>query len=168
MNSSHDREKADQLQAVIKCLSIQDVYMRGSQVHLADTFDPTQPDIPLTIRFKIATKESHYIGNSDDRKPNIMRFLVEGGIRFMPPDDKEKDQGILAEITAGFVADYYVLEDNIIEEGIEQFANQNVIYHVWPYLREYVESMCQRFRLPTVVLPMYQVPPENRAQTKSE
>lgn len=162
---SNPKEKSNPLQEVIRCLSIQDVYLRGTRINLQDSFDPTTPDIPVTILFKIEPK----IGQEIELKNNqsnvkIMRFFIGTGVRFVSPDEGDKQQ-IYAEIESEFIADYAMKEGGFSEDSLKQFANQNAIYHVWPYLREYVQSTCQRFRLPPIVMPMFQVSAENRPRS---
>ncbi len=41
---------------------------------------------------------------------------------------------------------------------LEAFADTNAIFNVWPFWREYIQSVTGRMDLPAVVLPLFRVP----------
>ena len=70
------------------------------------------------------------------------------------------DDFVIVEFTAEFCAHYSLpadLEVTELNAAFEEFGRHNVGYHVWPYWREHVQSMCGRMGLPTIPVPFYVV-----------
>jgi|GEM_PF-1049528 len=62
----------------------------------------------------------------------------------------------MLRIEALFVIRYRVATlDGITEENIDAFGKMNGIYNVWPYWREFVQSMTVRMGLPPLTMPVY-------------
>ncbi|MFZ5660928.1 MAG: hypothetical protein ACOY5C_13880 [Pseudomonadota bacterium] len=159
----------DPLQQAIKCLAIQDVYLRNTAVELVGDFDPLLAQQELLVQFKFRPKafETLDVGpSSGEDTLKMLRVVLEAGMRFIDPafesaGDGEKEPAekyIRAIISAEFVADYQILCPDLPHEAFEAFAKKNAGFHMWPYWREYAQSMCARMRLPQVMFPMYQVP----------
>lgn len=93
----------------------------------------------------------------DENKENnkfyyLFRYAV--GIRLVKDEDLENPP--LMEIEAEFDACYTSIEE-LKNEEIEAFANNNVGYHVWPYWRELVQSTCSRMGVTPLHIPYYQM-----------
>ncbi len=143
----------DVLQGTIAALKVRDVYQRECNITLSDDFDAITPPTEVSIQFKIGAKSSALIkvGEND----HLLRAYISCGLRFL---DAENPEDVLADIEAIFVSDYDVKPDsNLIQEGIDKFCQENAVFNVWPYFREYVHSVCARCRLPSVTLPMFQL-----------
>ena len=51
----------------------------------------------------------------------------------------------------------YQMDGNPGAEALKVFALKNASYHIWPFWREYLSSLCLRMNLPKVVLPIRQL-----------
>jgi preprotein translocase subunit SecB len=68
------------------------------------------------------------------------------------PDGAEE----VLRVEAMFVAVYRILNmDGIRRENIDAFGQINGIYNVWPYWREFVQSMTVRMGLPPLTVPVF-------------
>lgn len=161
------------LQEAAKSLSIVDVFIINTHAYLKEEWIPfLNSQIDLEVQFRNVPKSCkvHNV-NSDESSFEMVEFCYDVGIRFINnnslynkqvdsnEDIKEKDDEVLAEITATFCCVYRKDKDShISQEALTEFAKYNVGYHVWPYWREYSATMIHRLRLPSVILPLYKLP----------
>jgi hypothetical protein len=64
--------------------------------------------------------------------------------------------GDVLHISAEFVLDYRISESpvEITDEAADAFGKMNGIHNIWPYWREYVQSVSVRAGLPPLVVPL--------------
>lgn len=151
------------LQRAIASLKFVDIFINESTSKLADGFDP-KFDVrseSLTFQTKnLVTASAVIEGGSEDDSFLLFRVTSELGIRVFCKDDdisEGDDPDVLAMIEATMHADYDISDRSITEDqqALDEFALNNVSYHVWPYWREYVTSQLMRMNMPKVVLPMF-------------
>ena len=89
-----------------------------------------------------------------------MRYYTQVGFRFIEaPDGVPEGEGnLVGEIDATFAADYLMNSEHPIEPDDLGSFSPNVMYHVWPYWREFIQNSLSRMRLPPVALPMLRLP----------
>lgn len=158
----------DLLNEAKAALGILDVYLRTSTIEIADNFDPkyTQHDELLT-QFKQGTLDSlrgTATPNSGDPY-DVVKFRFHAAFRVLPPDLPEQLEGNQEELTKATLVEVstihiaeYVLTADLSDEALNEFGRFNVGYHVWPYWREFAQSIAQRMRLPRLVIPLYSIP----------
>src|SRR3989344_6193589 len=140
------------LDKAIKCLSITDVYLHNVHTDIHEGFNPKEPSQSLAVQFRFSPKRYDIVETEQQenkQRIKLLRVYLNAGIRFVPSDLKEEVQNdseqitkhISAEILAGFVAEYLVTNDDLPKEAIEEFAKRNAGFHVWPYWREFAQSM---------------------------
>jgi len=144
------------LEQAIKACTIADVYLRSTSVQLDDDFDPTAPGQKLDVEYRIQAKQREEITGDSG---NLLKVYVEAGLRHIlaQHDQEDREARIVAEVSALFVAVYRITGDKPQEDCLNEFAKINAPYHIWPYWREYAQSLCMRHRLPAVMLPMLTV-----------
>ena len=82
--------------------------------------------------------------------------LFDGKKAGTSPTVEEAGKYQIAELAVRFQAEYLVTSpDPIPEEAQREFAIHNVLYHVWPYWREYANSTFSRAGFPGVMIPMF-------------
>lgn len=91
----------------------------------------------------------------------LYRLYTVVGIRFLSDEDfnnenSEASVEPLLEIKSEFVAQYESPCD-LTEEEINQFGQQHVFYHVWPYWREVLQSSCARLGITPITIPPLRV-----------
>ena len=165
---------SERLDRAIESLAVLDVFVRETSAWLAKGFDPKRhTGTPgVQVRHEAGSRIDILDGDEGEQ---IAVFPVSTGVRLTERDNASAGDGesgsprILAELTATFVAEYRITTSSPPEhEALEEFAQMNVLYHVWPYWREYVQSMCGRLRLPEIMLPMFRLPEGHRRSTMSE
>ncbi|PMG79378.1 hypothetical protein BCU84_05660 [Shewanella sp. 10N.286.51.B7] len=142
-------------------LLIQSVTLKNLYVNLCDELDSED-------------FEDRYLENSQELKGLKMYKsleIEEGkwlyklytviGIRFVSDEDFEnEDTGTsiepLLEIRSEFVAQYES-PCELSEDEINQFGEQHVFYHVWPYWREVLQSSCARLNINPITIPPLRV-----------
>jgi len=147
-----------------------DFYIRNSSSRLADDYDAKYSEGILEAQHKRILKRLENLDiteNKDDSEKTIKVFRVvfEFGLRIVDPAisqlrDQQSDEAqkyVKTEILAEFVAEYEVKHNGLKKEALAQFAEKNVTYHLWPYWREHVMSICQRCRLPNIIMPTIQI-----------
>ena len=160
----------DLLKKAASCLSIQDVYMRNSNVFVAEDYHPKYP-LSKTVDLQFrggakACRELEVDKTGTDKKDRILQVYYEAAFRIVPPnidDETKKDHQkmkelVLSEVVAQFVAEYIVTCDTLEEEAIKEFSRVNAGYHVWPFWREYALSTANRLKLPDFAIPLYKIP----------
>ena len=48
-------------------------------------------------------------------------------------------------------------DTSLDDDSLKAFALNNASYHIWPFWREYLMSMCNRMNLPKIAVPTFQV-----------
>lgn len=144
------------LQLAIDSLDIQDVYVRELEARCATGFEPKyfQGFDSLTVQTKHLVKKAEMVRLDSDGE--LLRVFVELGARWVAETAEDESQTVKAFVEAEFVAEYTVKE-KLEQECINEFAQKNASYHVWPFWREILSSQCLKMYLPKVVLPIVQL-----------
>lgn len=141
------------LQRAIDHLTIQDVYLKSSQSECKEHFDPKTTELN-----ELLIQQMHSIRKSEVLKINesdlLVRIYVRLGTRWVTHNENEEPDP-QAFIEADFIAEYQMTEE-LEQVCIDEFAQHNASFHVWPYWREFLSSQCERLRLPRVILPTVQ------------
>jgi len=66
------------------------------------------------------------------------------------------------DISSVFLLTYEIGESHQFEQiNLDAFASLNGMFNLWPYVREFVQSMTVRMGLPALTLPVYRPPTDN-------
>ncbi len=150
------------LQQAINSLQIQDVYVRDLVARCEGDFDPKYAaDISkLNIQQMHLVRQSN-VAELEDEK-HLLRVFIRLGVRWVDPSEEKEEQSVMAMIEAEFIAEY-LMGKRLEQACIDEFSLKNASYHVWPYWRELLSNLCERMRLPRVMLPVVQFA-DNRHQ----
>ena len=86
-------------------------------------------------------------------------FKVSIGMRLVPKDHSEEasqsdtKEFTCMEVRAEFLSVYKASEP-LLEDEQDAFHKNNVVYHVWPYWREFVQQTGWRMGAPYLSVPM--------------
>lgn len=151
------------LSHAIQRLAIRDVYFEKATAQTKDGFDPPNFTEPLAVQFKVGVIDTRRSITGED-STEIVRIAVECAMRLVvaPSSDGASDQDEKALISATLVAEYQVL-DELEPDALQEFSEQNGLFHAWPFWREYVHSACARLRLPPIPVPMYRLPGSSKS-----
>lgn len=138
------------LDGAIKKLEIQSVIITESKTFLKDGFGATEDQVAKNYVTQAFVKPT-MCGTSEDKKQ--YGFKVAAGIRLVHQDDVEKsresesDEFTCVEVRAHFMS-LYSASGILTEDEENVFHEKNVIFHVWPYWREFVQQMAWRMGVP--------------------
>lgn len=164
---------SDTLQKAIDNLHIQDVYQRWNRSQCAEGFYPKEADFS-----QLKSQQMHAVTRSEvldtGNKERFLRVMVVMGVRWVEPSTQLPSQEGEAGETSGpdvrvfieaeFVAEYRFITD-LPNECLDEFAQKNASYHIWPYWREFLMSQSERLRLPRVILNTMQLQHHARLTT---
>jgi len=154
------------LQKAIDKLHIHDVYLKSSIAQCINGFEPKyyQNIEKLQTQTKHLVKEIQIVEINDSEL--LTRVFIEFGVRFIESDEIAVDgnEPICALIEAVFVAEY-ILDEELGQKCIDEYALNNASVHVWPYWREFLMNQCNKMYLPRLALPTMQLA-HNRHQEK--
>lgn len=178
MSSAARRERVgnvnkDLLDQAIKCLAICDVFFEKANAEIVTGFDPGSYQPPLAVQFKsrvLATRRPDHTADQGD----LVQIVAECGMRLIatPEEGADSGQKEMALISATLVAEYSVIGE-LDASALQEFSDNNGLFHVWPFWREYVHSACARLRIPVVPVPMYTLsrvpnPPDPTPATEAQ
>lgn len=166
------------LDRAIRHLAIQDVYLRECRVWQQQGYDPKYPKYPNAevaymhrfVDFDIRS----FKPAGQDTVLKLLKANYETMFLVLPPRGSQEMTGVdltdraameahaLVSARALFVAEYYINDNSLEEDAINEFCKANVGYHVSPYWRELAQSIGIRLRLPPIIPPLYVLPPEAR------
>ncbi len=159
-------EHKEALQRAIRGLSVNDVYLKNSELFTKDEWDPKRADNSMLVyQFMTAVDKSEVFGISEDSDScarNFFSVYIKVGCRLVDENADSESETIFAQIEATFVAEYVLNSDFPAsdEEALTAFALTNASFHVWPYWREYLMTTCSRLNLPKVAVPVRQFTPK--------
>lgn len=153
------------LQQAIDGLHIQDVYLRWTQSQCNEGFRPQDADFSaLHVQQMHVVKQVKIFEIEGDGK--LLQVSVLLGMRWVIPAVDNEEPEIKALVEAEFIAEYRFANE-VTQEGVDEFAQKNVIYHIWPYWREFLSTQTERLRLPRVTLETIQLP-HHRLQNRQD
>jgi hypothetical protein len=160
-------EEDDILRRIQGALVPFDVYLKRTELSVADSFDPKQspPELGIQIRHEVLRETQTlelFEPEGPEERTKALRFTVQTGVRFVAEPDSTTEAAevaVCAEVEAVWVIEYRIQKPDAVDQaGIDAFGQTgNVMYHVWPYWREFIHASCARLRLPQIILPMFQV-----------
>lgn len=154
---TQNNTKKELLRQAYEKLSIANVYLNESMTSIDNKFAPhvytTEEKLNFQYRHDVSERQRMELKSDNDETIYLWRFFAKVGARFVVPKDDGDD--VKAEIVATFIGEYQQTDlEPLNEEALNIFGKENVLYHVWPYWREYLQNMCARMKLPDVTLPM--------------
>lgn len=94
--------------------------------------------------------------SEDDSEYGLVCLEYFMGTRLILDHLKDEEEAVvLFEVEALFSANYSINDSKRpSEKAIRVFAEENGLYHVWPYWREFIQSTCSRVGIPPVPVEM--------------
>ncbi len=165
------------LRKAIEALTIEAVYLHSSTVRCMDGFVPQfmERDLSLVPQYRVGPADKFRVVTAtreEDAIPSkTLLFYFMAGVRLIDtaavkdqdPSQAIPEDAVYIEAKTEFCAQYALdaaIDPDELGPALEEFARFNVGYHVWPYWREYVQSLCGRMGIPPIPIPLYQLPRE--------
>lgn len=148
---------SDGISRLIDVAKLHGISLKNSRVAMAEGCnwrDMHQDGILMQV-VELPEKKSLALASNADGE-QLLLIDYPFGLRFVSHQGEEGASRVLAEIEAIFEVEF-ILNPNAPEDDVilSQFAAQVGILHVWPYWREFVQSMSVRMNWPPVILPMF-------------
>lgn len=143
-------------------LQVKNIYLQKSAINTIDDFDRnnfTNSGYPPEF-YNFCDKVEYFLAeptHEGDKSNHWYKFNYSVGVRVVNKEGVkvETDVNVLVEIVAVFDV-FYASQIEIPGEAVNAFAERNVQYHVWPFWREYVHSVCGRLGIaPAIEIPSY-------------
>lgn len=153
-------------------LQLQDVTLSDHRVTLGKGFDVMRSYDGTTINVTYGPRESRLQSLTLDGGENVRRWVaifgarirLINGVRQTVDLESLLDDDLLADIDVAFQVLTFVRPDSDPNpKALEAFAQQNLKHLVWPYLREWLQHVCARTRLPMATLDL-QIPSKSQAR----
>lgn len=91
-------------------------------------------------------------GFSDNEKAAFVNLKIKLDVTY----DGDKAKPVIS-ILASFIAEFTILEPHSDKETFNKFLNQIGLLGIWPYWREFVQSMTTRMGLPAFPVPLINI-----------
>lgn len=93
--------------------------------------------------------------------------LLSCGVRLsLRMRSETQADALLAHVFAEYSATYRIPSSVVCDSGLaKRFASTNGVHNIWPFFREFVHSMIARTGLPSLVVPLFRMPPTHREGT---
>lgn len=109
---------------------------------------PSQAPIELDVSPNVT------VNHIDDR---VLAFITIGLVGFIT---WRKQRTRVIQSRCKFTSEYLLtMERKPTRSELRAFARTNALFNVWPYWREFVQSMASRAGLPPLVVPLLQIRP---------
>ena len=148
----------------MEAFEIQDVFLVSTNCWVTKDLNPQAPVGEFTFGVKSNVEPEALI---QERTPTgggasfwVLRYLVTAEVRILKPGvppEKVNDaanDNTLAELKFTFATDYRCPKDMAQDQAVIGAFSRNAHFHAWPYVREEVNAMCGRLRVPRATLQM--------------
>jgi len=136
-------------------LVIQEVRLRNTTANLADDIAPSDiknQKLEVQVIHGVEKIQRRHLQEGETAWLEY-NFFYRAGVRLVKKDNKDAST---VEIQATFNA-IYRSEEQLEDAALEEFAEEHVGYHIWPYWREYVQSTCMRLGIRPIRVPLYRI-----------
>ena len=157
-----------EFQKVIEATNIREVVLVSTNCKCHTHYTLVEPEhTALSVKQKKINTD--FITDSGKKGGTIfssINFMIEG---ISQKNIKDSDKKILHKkgdplftISASYVIAYDVNTINLNKDAVKYFGVENAYFNVYPYLREFITHISQRFNLHPVVIPLLKPnkPPE--------
>lgn len=163
----------DAFNFLLNHIAFQQAFPSKIDFSIAEQYDPRQVLQTFTrvnwASGDVAVAEMDVIDGDGTKKITMMRFsistrtrVVKYGEAGIPADSVEPEEAdVLMDARITFMMEYLVSGANVDDfdqAAIEQFTGKQVPFNMWPYFREFIQSLAMRSRIPVPVLPPFQLP----------
>ena len=152
-------DKLLEFQKVIEAANLREIVMTSANCKCHTYYAMIEPKhTTLRVQKKINTD---FITDSGKKSGTIfssINFMIEG---ISQKNIKDNDKKILHKkgaplftISASYVITYDVNDITLNKDAVKYFGTENAYFNVYPYLREFITHISQRFNLHPVVIPL--------------
>ena len=165
-------------QKVIKAANIRDVFLTSTNCKCHIHYALVNPKHTMLNEKKIKI-QTDFIASKKEKTGTIFStvdFTIEGiskkDIKVNNGQIIKKKNDPLFTISASYMVVYGVNDMNLNKDAVKYFGKENAYFNIYPYLREFIAHISQRFNLRPVLIPLFKpqnqpVKPVKRNKTKT-
>ena len=142
-----------EFQKVIEATNIREIVLISTNCKCPAHFLIKPKNTMLSVKRKVDTKFSINRQKTGGLIFSIVDFTIEG-ISQQDTKTIDKKNDPLFTISASYRVTYEVSDINLNKATVEYFGKENAYFNVYPYLREFITHISQRFNLHPVVIPL--------------
>lgn len=132
---------------LIAAVQIEDIRLTEATVRTKISSPKDVDEVDLVLDTSAIVKEHH--------PPEPFVVLATIDAKLVP---RRTPESAAVSIKAGFELRYSLPPDlRVSRRDLNTFARINSVFNVWPYWREFIQSMTTRMHLPPLVLPVFRV-----------
>lgn len=147
------------LQSAINNLEIKNIFINRSVAEHVNG-DPLLTDFEnVFVDLSHQVKKSVVLLDTENRK-QLLRIYISFGVKWK---EEQYSDEVLSQIAVEYILEY-ALKKELSQDCVNEFALKNSMFHVWPYWREYLGSLCDRLNLPKITLPTVQLKHHSRTE----
>lgn len=152
MDITRTKEELRSLTRVVNNSLLSRIFLKRSDVDRdinANTYDHITGEIEI---------ESQLVNYTSEYFNSKVSLTVKG----------LNDDGVaIIKINCDYILNYSIRPDTTLsDEDLKNFSNTNAICNAWPYIREFVQAMCNRMEISPMALPLLRIVPEKNAPTE--
>lgn len=152
-----DKSKKDLLCEAQDGLEIQSVDLRSSSVMTDHSFSrqTVHQFDELVVQSRKDLLLVKYFNDMNDESEMVAIEYSLGTRLVQGQEDSKDDPEVMMEVESVLAATYSINRENEpSREAVQVFAEENGLFHVWPYWRELVQSSCSRVGVPVMPVEM--------------
>jgi hypothetical protein len=132
-----------------RCVDLRRVHLIGCTVRSAVDPEALPPAPLLHLEYEATATQTE----APAQVVGLVRLKVRGVV-----GEAEQEQHELFELNVQYRVVYALTQPCAVDAAaLDRFANENVVFNAWPYLRELVQSLYYRMELPLPPLPRFTV-----------
>lgn len=139
--------KPDDLTALVQQVALRDLRLVGCKT----LFATPEIGLPESLEQSINVKTARGDGDDSNRLTCVITFRIVGNHA-----DSELPEGVNALNLEAMFALLYDFESlgGVSNQQLQEFGQRNALFNVWPYWREFVQTMTTRMGMPPLKVPL--------------
>ena len=140
--------KQDLLKTAQKAFNLELIYLHKVESSFADDktpYDLKGKNIDVGLDFSVGD----FLESKKQKKETVI-YPCNNVATFKNAQTKKVEFTVSVEYRAVYIAE----SEKVSEESKKIFGEGNVMYHVYPYLREFLQSHLHRMNMPSFTMPM--------------
>jgi hypothetical protein len=144
----------EELRDLLKSIELQDIYVDGFSSQTVN-----RELLENSVNIKLLEKrdlDSASLSESEDGKNFLIEVRYYLGVLLVDPGKEGKKEAEKAGfIECHMIAKYLLTGLRPNPKTVEDFAKTSVLFNLWPYWREFVQTASVRLRWPVVLMPLF-------------
>lgn len=138
-----------------KHFKLQNIKLRGSSFEVMDGIDDVIiDDVGFVVQSKRGAAWIYSKRTIEGREVDFFDAKIDVGVRLVKSPEESGHEDVIYSIEAAYVVQFEVIDPELSQSDLDDFANLNGAHLVWPYWRQLVSQVLQSSGLPNVIIPL--------------